>query len=107
MKTNLFSSIRKQVAKLTTPLALWRGVGGEASLDIIFYPVHDVHSRHSFQMPLVMGDYGQAIVAGRCSYQNVKICHSHTGFRQFMANSSNEVISRLAGCRSFLCSIIW
>jgi hypothetical protein len=58
-------------------------------------------------MPLVMGDYGQAIVAGRCSYQNVKICHSHTGFRQFMANSSNEVISRLAGCRSFLCSIIW
>lgn len=30
MKTNVFSNIRKQVAKLTTPLSLWRGVGGEA-----------------------------------------------------------------------------
>ena len=30
MKTNLFSNIRKQVAKLTTPLTSWRGVGGEA-----------------------------------------------------------------------------
>jgi uncharacterized surface protein with fasciclin (FAS1) repeats len=37
MKTNLFSSIRKQVAKLTTPLALWRGVGGEALLLLAFF----------------------------------------------------------------------
>ena len=37
MKTNLFSSIRKQVAKPTTPLALWRGVGGEALLLLAFF----------------------------------------------------------------------
>lgn len=30
MKTNIFSNIKKQVAKLTTPLSLWRGVGCEA-----------------------------------------------------------------------------
>lgn len=32
MKKNIFSSIRKQVVKLTTPLTSWRGVGGEALL---------------------------------------------------------------------------